>query len=34
MVSKSKKVKGALLWFIAVSLLTSDPVYSFHEVAK
>ena len=29
---KSKKVKGALVWFLAVSVLTSDPVDSFPEV--
>ena len=34
MVWNSKKVKGALLQFIAVSLSTSDPVDSFREVAK
>ena len=28
-----KKEKGALVQFIAVSLLTSDSVYSFLEVA-
>ena len=28
------QVKGVLVYFIAVSLLTSDPVHSFLKVAK
>ena len=34
MVQKGKQVKGALVQFIIVSLLTADPVDSFREVAK
>ena len=33
-VQKSKKAKEALTQFVAVFLLTSDPVDSFLEVAK
>ena len=33
-VQKSKEAKGALMNFVTISLLTSDPVDSFLEVAK